>query len=400
MFRYKFLVSILSLFLVVTLTRGQNEDNALNYSYDRPTGTARSIALGGAMGALGGDYSAIGINPAGIAVYRSSEFSFTPSLIFNTTESDYYGTVSSDDKFSVPFNQISYVGTSRLMRENIDGIVSTHFGIGYNRTNNYNRKSYITAENIQSSLLDEIVYRSRGLRTNKDELLTNYPFYSSYMLEPLPLHYYYLHNDILIDNSNAKESDQYHHAWEYIDLDNPSINESNDTIYSVLFGIPEEINGSPYGIDQTRVIKESGYQAEYNLTFGANFGNKFLFGAAFNLATTFNRKEFLHMESNPEAYYYDAHIAYHQSSSTLLKEFSYSDYEKTTGVGINFIFGVIYKPVNNIRIGASIKTPTYYSMNMEYETKASPIFFDIEQKPVTFNGEASFNFRTPLNLTG
>ncbi|WP_234408509.1 hypothetical protein [Marinilabilia salmonicolor] len=142
----KYLYLATALLLINTSINAQTEDHALRFSTQNPTGTARSIGLGGAMGALGGDYSAISINPAGIAVYRSSEFSFTPSLVFGQTESNYYGNLSTDDKFSVPINQVSYVGTSRLMREVETGLVSTHFAIGYNRTNNYNRKSFIQAD--------------------------------------------------------------------------------------------------------------------------------------------------------------------------------------------------------------------------------------------------------------
>ena len=37
-------------------------------------GTARFVGMGGAMGALGGDISTIGTNPAGIGIYRSNDF--------------------------------------------------------------------------------------------------------------------------------------------------------------------------------------------------------------------------------------------------------------------------------------------------------------------------------------
>ena len=39
-------------------------------------GTARIVGMGGAMGALGGDISTMGTNPAGIGLYRSSDLGF------------------------------------------------------------------------------------------------------------------------------------------------------------------------------------------------------------------------------------------------------------------------------------------------------------------------------------
>ena len=56
------------------------------------TGTSRFISMGGSMGALGGDISGMGTNPAGIALYRRSDFSFTGSLNFNNTKAGYGNT--------------------------------------------------------------------------------------------------------------------------------------------------------------------------------------------------------------------------------------------------------------------------------------------------------------------
>src|SRR4051812_26928289 len=52
---------------------GQNPSEALRYSLLKPGGTARGLALSGAMGAVGADATAMTINPAGIAFYRRSE---------------------------------------------------------------------------------------------------------------------------------------------------------------------------------------------------------------------------------------------------------------------------------------------------------------------------------------
>lgn len=59
---------------------GQNEEDALRYSDLLPGGTARSWALGGAMGAVGADPGSATTNPAGFGLYNTSEISFTPHL--------------------------------------------------------------------------------------------------------------------------------------------------------------------------------------------------------------------------------------------------------------------------------------------------------------------------------
>jgi len=51
-------------------TYAQDPEDALRLSWFNPSGTARSNALGGAMGSLGGDLSANHINPAGLGLYK------------------------------------------------------------------------------------------------------------------------------------------------------------------------------------------------------------------------------------------------------------------------------------------------------------------------------------------
>ena len=73
----------------------QDPEDALKLSWFAPKGTARSNALGGAMGSLGGDLSSNHINPAGLGFYKSSEFLFTPTFLSNSNKFNYLGKASS-----------------------------------------------------------------------------------------------------------------------------------------------------------------------------------------------------------------------------------------------------------------------------------------------------------------
>lgn len=60
---------ILASMLILSLPlSAQGEVDALRFSREDLYGTARSMAMGGAFGALGGDLTGVNINPAGIAV--------------------------------------------------------------------------------------------------------------------------------------------------------------------------------------------------------------------------------------------------------------------------------------------------------------------------------------------
>src|SRR3954468_4991444 len=71
--------------------QAQNERDALRLSFLQPQGTARSIGFGSALGSVGGDFTTLSVNPAGIGIYRRSEMMFTPSITFNNTSGYYAG---------------------------------------------------------------------------------------------------------------------------------------------------------------------------------------------------------------------------------------------------------------------------------------------------------------------
>src|ERR1700744_418669 len=85
---------LLGLFLCFNATAQLPED-ALRASWATPSGTARAQAIGGAMGSIGGDITAGFVNPAGLGLYKTSEFVLSPSLHFFLDKSNYLGTVQS-----------------------------------------------------------------------------------------------------------------------------------------------------------------------------------------------------------------------------------------------------------------------------------------------------------------
>src|SRR5436853_7566928 len=93
------------LFLMIGLYAGisscsQRPDDVVHNAWFIPNGTARSMSIGGAMGALGGDLSAAYTNPAGLGFYKTREIVLTPSMYFNANKSDYRGTATNSIKSS------------------------------------------------------------------------------------------------------------------------------------------------------------------------------------------------------------------------------------------------------------------------------------------------------------
>lgn len=343
----------------------QTTDDALRLSFDRNSGTARSLSLSNAMGALGGDYSSIGINPAGIAVYRSSEFSFTPSLHINSTNSDYYGTAANDEKMSFPLQQVGFVGTYKPVRETTDGLVSTHFAIGYNRSNSFNKTTFFQHNGVESSLLDEFVYQADGLSTSQLDWSPRLRVaYDSFLFDPL--------NEAAKTDENLPTA--YYHAFE--DLD-----EAGEPFWGLDNG----------GLNQRRLLTEKGYAGDFHISGGANFSNSFYIGGTLGVATHNYSKEVQHSEEvNPGNTHWD-----------YLNNYTFDESLSTNAIGVNLKVGTIFKPTNALRLGFAFHSPTMYAIDEEFEyaTHLEPGFADYNSYYSVIQ-EFSYNLRTPYKLIG
>ena len=82
-------IYVFSLLLFVTgVLSAQTVSDMVRFSSTSSSGSARVAAMGGAFGALGGDLSAVGINPAGTGVFEKPELSITPSYNFARVKAD------------------------------------------------------------------------------------------------------------------------------------------------------------------------------------------------------------------------------------------------------------------------------------------------------------------------
>ena len=118
----KRLAIILTIIFSGSALYSQNLVDALRYSQNFSGGTARSVAMGGAFGALGADFGSLSINPAGIGVYRGSEFTITPGFYYGKTSSSYYGTSDEDYKYNFNLNNLGIILNSTKDKE--DGWIS------------------------------------------------------------------------------------------------------------------------------------------------------------------------------------------------------------------------------------------------------------------------------------
>ncbi|MDR1055004.1 MAG: hypothetical protein LBL90_04095 [Prevotellaceae bacterium] len=353
------------LFAVTLLFSGsvfsQTYLDALRFSQQDFEGTARFTSMGGAFGALGGDFTSLSLNPAGIGVYRSSELTITPTLSHNKVKSEYMNVNTDDSHTRFSLSNIGYVGTFMTGKEN--GLVSINFGVGYNKAMSYYRNTAMRGGNSESSIMDHLASKA-----NSD-------------LE------YFNPDDFEADNAF------YHFSpgdWDVVMAYGTNIiewNKFNDGMYDPHLEVSD--NGVYDKVRQLRYTTQSGTNGEYVFSFGGNISNKFYFGATFGLQDLFYENTVEYAETAVSG------------NISNFDNFSYREYFHTSGTGYNIKLGVIYRPISEIRIGAAIHTPTYFYLTDEYWARMNSRIGsqNYEKRPSDPN---LFDYRinTPLRLIG
>jgi hypothetical protein len=305
---------IAALFLSISANVfAQNEDDALRYSYTKFGGTARSTAMGGAFGALGSDFSSLSINPAGIGLYRKSEFSFSPAMSGAATQSSYFGESYKDDRYQFSVSNFGMVlaGTKESKSNKWKG---AGIGFGYNRLANFNNRIVIQGNNATSSLADVYLSEAKGLDPS------NLPAFGTNLAW----------NTYLIDTLNG----------EYFS------------------SMPSNINKT-----QRKTIEKRGGMGETLISFGGNYNNKLFLGGTMG----FQRIRYWE-ESN----YSESPV----TDTFAIKGYSVNNYLYTDGNSFNLKLGVIYMPVPFVRIGGAFHSPNFFNMHDSYSTGMTTSFKD------------------------
>ena len=110
----RFAIVILCTLVGTTAASAQNLYDAARLMGNDLNGTARFVGMGGAMGALGGDISTMGTNPAGIGIYRSSDVMTTFGFSNIGLKSNTNGNKNELDKFRGSFDNVGFVISSRI----------------------------------------------------------------------------------------------------------------------------------------------------------------------------------------------------------------------------------------------------------------------------------------------
>ena len=321
--------------LIVTLAVSlsgfaQGEQDALKYSQYFTGGSARFSAMGGAFGALGGDFSSLSVNPAGLGVFRSSEFSFTPTLRYNTVETNFAGSLNDDFDYNFNLNQLGFVSSFDL--GNSEGWSNINIAVGYSRQNNFNGNIIIEGVNNSSSMLDYFANYSDGYLPEELNSFNEFLAYDTWLIDTVT---------------------------------NMGFNDYE----TILSNYGDEAN-STYGQVQQRTLNSNGTIGEYMFSVGANYGNSLYIGASFGIQKLYYSESNEHFENDPDDHIYD------------FKSFTYYQNLITRGKGYSFKMGAIFKPVELLRLGVAFHLPTFFKLEDEYYSYINASFDNVDPEGI------------------
>ena len=320
----------------------QNVGDAVRYSSLFPGGTARVLGAGGSFGAMGGDFGALTINPAGIADFRSSELTFSFSFNGGNTNSSIMG--------NSPFNtghldqpELENLGIVFSARPTGGSLVTNNLAIGLQQYTNYNQD--FTFEGVTNGSITE---RFAELANARDPEFFD-PFEAAL-------------------------------AWETGAI----FDVGEDLIYETDIDTFRDVY-------KRQDVSRSGKVNELAIAWAGKFQNNLSLGIGIGIPFISFEETKTYRESDTD------------DIIPFFDDLQFNERLATSGTGFNFKLGMGYTWERTIRFGFSYISPTYYRMDDNYDTAMTYQFTDSEgARSFTSNspdGRFEYKLRTPSRVT-
>lgn len=310
----RFLLSFTSLMCFLA-SIAQLPEDVLKYSYFPQHGSARNMAIGGAMGSLGGDINALFVNPAGLGLYKTRELVLSPGFMFNNNKADFRGSNTTSNKSAFD------IGTSGLVlgfNSPNSKWTNQAFSFGINQTANFNNYVSYKGLNNQSSYSEQFSEQIHYSNLTLDEALNNPGF--AYGTAPA------IYTFLVDTFSNGSGG------------------------YNIK-GLPELLLEKGIALEQQKTIDTKGGIYELALGYAANMDDRFYVGGSLGIPIVNYQRFTKYTETDPSG-----------DPNNNFNSFELNDYLTTKGFGINARLGVIFKPQDAVRLGLAIHTPTFYTL--------------------------------------
>ena len=339
----------------------QNIDDAISLTFENDNGNARFSAMSGAFGSLGGNLSAISINPAASSVFDLSRVGFS----LNTDSKDINSRFSNSSN-TLNSNYFNFQGGIVYVFKNYGGgkFKKFSFGINNQNTNDFNFDQQITARS-NNSVDQFFVNNSIGFNADDVSVGSN---------ETVNGVYRWLGQNYGYSSQQAFLGFQSY----LLDYDN-----QNNLFYSIA-----KYND---GLDIDNFYYSKGTKNKSSINFSAQYSENLYLGMNLNIYELYSKKSFRHIEDNFD----------NDSAITLI---DFRNELLTRGKGFSFQIGMIYK-LQSFRFGISYNSPTSFNIEEELvqslETNSIDLdgneYVDIVDPDITNIYE--YKFKSPSKVT-
>lgn len=336
--------------------------DAVRYSVDNINGSARFRAMAGAFGALGGDLSAIGINPAGAAVfnYNTGTATLTSYNVANTSR--YFGTRTNKNDGSLDINQ---AGILFVFKGSDDKATLRKFTLGFNydNTNNFDNSITTRGINTNQSLADYFLYYANGTPLGNVQ-------------------------DYYFEEQTFAEQQTYLGYYGFV------INPQAETAGNINYTRAQNV-GNSAGYQQDVYSSITGFNGKASFNFAAQLADIVYVGMNLNAHFT----DYINTTSFTERY--------NAGNATGLQQAQLNTERYTYGGGFSFGLGTIVKMTQGLRFGLAYESPTWLRLKDEITQNLSSycadcgasgnnIYVDPDVTMVT----PDYKIKTPAKYTG
>ncbi len=339
------------LFLIVAKAKAQNFEESLRLSQVNPNGTAAFLATGGAATALGGDFTMLSINPAGLAEYKSNMFIFTPSFRGNRSQAflanDPNSRTREELKNGLGLENIGFVISKESSNPKWSRI---NYGFGMNQLNNFNQRIFYDGVS-EGTVLDRWTGQAVGISPENLGGLGEAGM---------------AYNVGAIYNYNAQTG-----------------------LYSTDF------DGYEGPVRRSHDIERTGRNNEMIFSIAGNYNEKWNLGLTLGVPFYRFEENIFYREVDPNVNNMPG------GDIDFFNALRRDESLTTRGYGFNLKGGAIYKLSQFTRMGFSLSTPTVMRLTDEFSTLVGYDFTDVNQSGELtdrIRGEFEYRYSTPWNL--
>lgn len=370
--------------LVSSFIFAQNLTDGLRYSMEGLNGTSRFNAMSGAFSSLGGDLSAVALNPAGTSIFTRSEMSLTLAGVNSKNDANGRSTISSDFL-------LSQFGVAFPITIGEEGWKNIAFAFNYQKTHNFDANDLnYTYRNNGANLGDFFLDKANGIM-QQDLMLDVYKNKRKVGRDNL----YELYSRM----GKLKEPEKFRNALlgYTTGLVNPASGKREL--------IPSMSDSEADAVLEERKYKKNisdGITTIQNVEQYTEGGvNKYNFNFA-------GRYDFISFGINLNSHSVDYRVVnkyrenYVNNTASDIRSALYQNEVRTEGSGFSLQLGAIAEVATGLRIGLTYASPTWYTLQDEMSqslsttTQSNGTFFANPNVVVVYE---KYNFRTPGSWT-